>query len=213
MKGRAHSAMADTPADSQILKRAAAAKALDFVTDGMKLGLGTGSTAEAFLEVLAPRVRGGLAITGVATSDRTADRARSLGITLAELDAGADSIWRSTAPTRPTPAQSHQGRRRRASEREDRGRGGEEDDRDRRRIQTGAEARQIPVAGGSVRIWPRYHRARASPKPPRSCAATITPTLAHEGQRAVPHRQRQFIYDCAFRRHRQSRKACSARCP
>ncbi len=90
MKGRAHSAMADTPADSQILKRAAAAKALDFVTDGMKLGLGTGSTAEAFLEVLAPRVRGGLAITGVATSNRTADRARSLGITVAELDAVGD---------------------------------------------------------------------------------------------------------------------------
>jgi ribose 5-phosphate isomerase A len=52
----------------------------------MKLGLGTGSTAEAFLDVLAPRVRGGLTITGVATSERTAVKARSLGIPIVELD-------------------------------------------------------------------------------------------------------------------------------
>jgi len=78
--------MSTTPPDSAALKRAAATKALDFVTDGMKLGLGTGSTAEAFLDVLAPRVRGGLTITGVATSERTAEKARSLGITIADLD-------------------------------------------------------------------------------------------------------------------------------
>ncbi len=78
--------MTDTPPDSATLKRAAAAKALDYVEDGMKLGLGTGSTAEAFLDVLAPRVRGGLNITGVATSNRTAEKARALGITVAELD-------------------------------------------------------------------------------------------------------------------------------
>jgi ribose 5-phosphate isomerase A len=69
-----------------ILKRAAAVKALDFVQDGMKVGLGTGSTAEAFLEVLAPRLRGGLNITGAATSERTAVRARSLGIPIAPLE-------------------------------------------------------------------------------------------------------------------------------
>ena len=72
--------------DSNLLKRAAALKALDFVQDGMKLGLGTGSTAEAFLEVLAPRLRGGLNVTSVATSERTAQKARSLGIPLAPLD-------------------------------------------------------------------------------------------------------------------------------
>jgi ribose 5-phosphate isomerase A len=71
------------------MKRAAAARALDYVQDGMKLGLGTGSTAEAFLDVLAPRVRGGLKIIGVATSERTAQKARSLGIPIAELDSQA----------------------------------------------------------------------------------------------------------------------------
>ncbi|HEY5238945.1 MAG TPA: ribose-5-phosphate isomerase RpiA [Rhizomicrobium sp.] len=76
--------MADT--DPAALKRAAAARALDFVEDGMKLGLGTGSTAEAFLDVLAPRIRGGLKIVGTATSERTAVKARALGIPLADLD-------------------------------------------------------------------------------------------------------------------------------
>lgn len=68
------------------LKRDAAIKALEFVTDGMKLGLGTGSTAEAFLEVLAPRVRGGLNVIGVPTSERTAQRCRELSIPLGTLE-------------------------------------------------------------------------------------------------------------------------------
>jgi ribose 5-phosphate isomerase A len=68
------------------LKREAAARALDFVQHGMKLGLGTGSTAEAFLELLAPRVRGGLQVDCVATSERTAQMARTLGIPLGDLD-------------------------------------------------------------------------------------------------------------------------------
>ena len=46
--------------DQHALKRAVAAKALEYVVDGMKLGLGSGSTAEIFLELLAPRIRGGL---------------------------------------------------------------------------------------------------------------------------------------------------------
>jgi len=82
--------MNHTPPDSAALKRAAATKALDYVENNMKLGLGTGSTAEAFLEVLAPRVRGGLAIMGVATSERTAIKARNLGIPVAELDQVGD---------------------------------------------------------------------------------------------------------------------------
>lgn len=68
------------------MKRAAAAKALEYLTDGMKLGLGTGSTAEIFLELLAARVRGGFNVIGVPTSERTAEKARSLGIPLAALD-------------------------------------------------------------------------------------------------------------------------------
>jgi ribose 5-phosphate isomerase A len=72
--------------DQNALKRAVAAKALDYVVDGMKLGLGSGSTAEIFLELLAPRIRGGMKLLCVPTSERTAAAARKLGITLANLD-------------------------------------------------------------------------------------------------------------------------------
>lgn len=72
--------------DLNQLKREAAAKALDYVTDGMKLGLGSGSTAEMFVEMLAPRVRGGQKLLCVPTSVRTAEKARKLGLTLASLD-------------------------------------------------------------------------------------------------------------------------------
>jgi len=81
--------MTTESSDPAALKLAAAMRALDFVEDGMKLGLGTGSTAEAFLDVLAPKVRGGLKIIGVATSERTAQKARALGIPVAELDTQA----------------------------------------------------------------------------------------------------------------------------
>src|SRR6202012_5050280 len=72
--------------DQNALKRAVAAKALDYVVDGMKLGLGSGTTAEIFLELLAPRIRGGMKLLCVPTSERTAAAARKLGITLAALD-------------------------------------------------------------------------------------------------------------------------------
>ena len=72
--------------DLTALKRAAAAKALDYIVDGMKLGLGSGSTAELFVELLAPRVRGGQKLLCVPTSERTAEKARKLGLTLANLD-------------------------------------------------------------------------------------------------------------------------------
>lgn len=70
-----------------IWKRAAAEAALVEVASGMTVGLGTGSTAELFVEALAGRVRQGLAVRGVATSERTATLARSLGVPLIELDA------------------------------------------------------------------------------------------------------------------------------
>jgi ribose 5-phosphate isomerase A len=75
-----------TRKDQAELKRDAAIKALEFVQPGMKLGIGTGSTAEAFVEVLAPRVRGGLDIIGVPTSERTAQMCRTLGIPLGTLE-------------------------------------------------------------------------------------------------------------------------------
>src|ERR1700753_2349295 len=72
--------------DQNALKRAAAAKALDHVQDGMKLGLGSGSTAEMFVELLGPRVRGGQKLLCVPTSEKTAALARKLGLTLSALD-------------------------------------------------------------------------------------------------------------------------------
>ncbi len=67
-------------------KRAAAARAVDFVRPGMRLGLGTGSTAQAFVELLAERVQQGLAIVAVPTSKATQTQAARLGIKLTTLD-------------------------------------------------------------------------------------------------------------------------------
>lgn len=67
-------------------KENAAMAALDFVEDGMTLGLGSGSTAEIFLERLGERVAGGLSVQGVPTSARTAEVARENGIKLVEPD-------------------------------------------------------------------------------------------------------------------------------
>ena len=68
------------------LKKAAGAAALPYVEEGMRLGIGTGSTAEAFIELLAERVEGGLTIVGVPTSERTAHLCTELGIPLSSLD-------------------------------------------------------------------------------------------------------------------------------
>jgi ribose 5-phosphate isomerase A len=67
-------------------KRAAAARAVDFVRSGMRLGLGTGSTAAHFVELLAERVRTGLDVLAVPTSEATRALAEKLGIPLTTLD-------------------------------------------------------------------------------------------------------------------------------
>ena len=66
-------------------KRAAALKALELVESGMALGLGTGSTADCFTDGLGERVREGLAVRCVPTSERTERRAAALGIPLIAL--------------------------------------------------------------------------------------------------------------------------------
>ena len=71
-------------ADAQ--KRAAAARAVEFVRPGMKLGLGTGSTARHFVELLGERVRGGLKVVGVPTSEATRADAERAGVALTTLD-------------------------------------------------------------------------------------------------------------------------------
>jgi ribose 5-phosphate isomerase A len=75
--------MSGNPTDRDRLKRAAAVRALDEIEDGMVLGLGTGSTAAFVVEGLAARVKAGLRVVGVPTSERTAAQARALGIPLA----------------------------------------------------------------------------------------------------------------------------------
>src|SRR5258707_4984038 len=68
------------------LKRQAAARALEYVRDGMRLGLGTGSTAKHFVELLGERVRAGLDVIGVPTSEATRIDAVRCGIALTTLD-------------------------------------------------------------------------------------------------------------------------------
>ena len=68
-------------------KFVAAKRAVEYVQNGMKLGLGTGSTAAWMVRCLAERIREeGLRVTGVPTSSRTAELARSLGVPITSLD-------------------------------------------------------------------------------------------------------------------------------
>ena len=68
------------------MKRAAAARAVELVSSGMKLGLGTGSTAAHFVDLLAERARSGLDIVCVPTSEATRQRAERQGLRLSTLD-------------------------------------------------------------------------------------------------------------------------------
>ena len=69
------------------LKQESARRALDYVRDGMILGLGTGSTNAYFVDLLGEQLRTGALrdVVGVPTSEGTAEHARSLGIPLATL--------------------------------------------------------------------------------------------------------------------------------
>src|SRR6478609_10901108 len=87
--------------DMDQLKRQAAAQALAHVQDGMRLGLGTGSTAKHFVDLLGEKVAGGLKVLGVPTSEATRAQAEACKIPLTTLDAidrldltvdGADEI-------------------------------------------------------------------------------------------------------------------------
>jgi ribose 5-phosphate isomerase A len=72
--------------DPDAQKRAAAEAAVRLVEDGMTLGLGTGSTAAWFVRLLGERVRQGLRVRGVPTSEATAKLAAELGIKVIGLD-------------------------------------------------------------------------------------------------------------------------------
>lgn len=68
------------------LKKQAAARALELVTPGMRLGLGTGSTAKHFVDLLGARVAEGLDVLCVSTSEVTEAQARALAIPMSTLD-------------------------------------------------------------------------------------------------------------------------------
>jgi ribose 5-phosphate isomerase A len=67
-------------------KEAAARASLRFVKDGQVVGLGTGSTAAYFIQLLGEQVKNGLRIRGIPSSDRSREQAASLGIPLTTLD-------------------------------------------------------------------------------------------------------------------------------
>jgi ribose 5-phosphate isomerase A len=89
----------------QQFKQAAAEAAVALVENGMVVGLGTGSTATLAVDALGKRVKEGLSIIGIPTSEHTAEQARGLGILISslaehsEIDLtidGADEIQRGT---------------------------------------------------------------------------------------------------------------------
>jgi len=77
--------MANGKQDNPVLE-ALAARALEFVTEGSVVGLGTGRAATAFVRALGERVRRGLQVRGVPTSEATARLAQTCGIPLLTLD-------------------------------------------------------------------------------------------------------------------------------
>jgi len=87
MKTEKAVAMAPPSNDQDRAKRAAAERAIAaYLRDGMKIGLGSGTTSHLFVRALGARVRAGLSVLGVPTSIPTRDLARELGIALADLN-------------------------------------------------------------------------------------------------------------------------------
>ena len=75
-----------TAGDLDSLKKAAALKAIEFVRDGMVVGLGTGSTAKHMVIALGEKVRTGMKLRGVPTSQETAVLAKQAGIPLIDSE-------------------------------------------------------------------------------------------------------------------------------
>jgi ribose 5-phosphate isomerase A len=71
---------------ADLWKLQAAERALDYLEDGMTVGLGSGSTSARFVDLVGQRVKAGLRIRGVPTSEATRAQAERLGIALTTLD-------------------------------------------------------------------------------------------------------------------------------
>jgi ribose 5-phosphate isomerase A len=76
--------MATAPAEVEAQKQAAAERALELVKPGTIVGLGTGSTARYFIDALAEKVRNGLKIQAVVTSEESRAQAEAAGIPITE---------------------------------------------------------------------------------------------------------------------------------
>ncbi|WP_455475537.1 ribose-5-phosphate isomerase RpiA [Bartonella sp. B17] len=72
--------------DVQKLKKVAAAKALEFVQDNMRLGIGTGSTANEFIRLLGERISDGLRVICVTTSQNSEQLCRKFGVPTTTLE-------------------------------------------------------------------------------------------------------------------------------
>ncbi|EJF87244.1 ribose-5-phosphate isomerase RpiA [Bartonella rattimassiliensis] len=72
--------------DIQQLKKMAAVRALDFIEDGMQLGIGSGSTVNEFIRLLGEKVADGLRVTGVATSQYSAQLCCKFGVPVSTLE-------------------------------------------------------------------------------------------------------------------------------
>ena len=166
----------------------------------MKVGLGTGSTAAKFVDLVGQRVKAGLKITCVPTSEATRVQAERLGIALTTLDKCRSWISRSTAPTSSIRAAAHQGRRRRAAARENRGHGVRAHDRHCRCLQARGHARQIsaPRRGGAFRTGHNAQHGRGSCHE-AGCEGEIKLRPAKDGQPFVTDGG-NLLFDCVFGR-------------
>ena len=194
------------PMSADLWKHQAAERALGYLEDGMTVGLGSGSTSAKFVDLVGERVKAGLRITGVPTSEATRAQAERLGIPLTTLDDGAvprsHRRWRRRARRR---AAAHQGRRRRAAAREDRGNGVRAHGRHRRRLQ--ARLRTLgnfPLPVEVVRFGLVATRNMVAALCRRGRLRGRDQAAPRQGRRAVRHRRRQLSPRLRVRPHRQA---------
>ena len=179
----------------------------------MRLGLGTGSTAQAFVELLGARVAAGLDIVGVPTSERTAAQAKGLGIRLATLDEEPELDMTIDGADEFDPALNlDEGRRRRAVAREDRRHRLEANDRHHRRFETGRASRPLPAADRGQPLRPDHHAQLAVARVAASCGCRgdIVLRRTPEGI-GLRHRRRPPAARLPFRADRRSRRTLADR--
>ena len=173
------------------------------------LGLGTGSTAAQFVDLLGARVKAGLkvAVRADLRGDARAGRAARHPADHAGRDAGPRPHRRRRRRDRRRAA-AHQGRRRRAAAREDRGHCLRAHGRDRRCLQAGRDARQVsaPRRGGALRPCRHAQHGRGARRrggmQGRDQAASRRRTASRSSTDGGNH-----ILDCAVRPHRRARGA------